>query len=170
MNFVHLKEWSPMEKLSLILWRERELLDTLLFKLETEQLVLAGGRTRWLARSAREVEIVLDQLRKTEILRAAAADEAAEDVGLDSNPSLRALAESIGEPWRTIMLDHRDAFVTITREITELADANRHLITSGYRSARETLLTLGDDAVDSYSPDGSAVVTAPARRRVDRSL
>ena len=37
-----------MEKLSQILWRERELLDTLLFKLEEEQMVLASGRTRWL--------------------------------------------------------------------------------------------------------------------------
>ena len=158
-----------MEKLSLVLWRERELLDTLLFKLETEQLILAGGRTRWLARAAREVEIVLDQLRKTEVLRAVAADEAADEAGLDANPSLRALAESVGEPWRTILFDHRDAFVAVTREITELADANRHLITSGYRSAREALLTLGDVA-DGYSPDGTALVTAPARRVVDRSL
>ena len=66
-----------MEKLSLILWRERELLDTLLFKLEIEQLVLASGRTRWLTRAAREVEPVLETLRETEILRAVAADEAA---------------------------------------------------------------------------------------------
>ena len=35
-----------MEDLSLILWRERELLDTLLYKLEIEQLVLAGGKSR----------------------------------------------------------------------------------------------------------------------------
>ncbi len=48
-----------MEDLSLILWRERELLETLLYKLEQEQLVLASGRTRWLARAAREVETVL---------------------------------------------------------------------------------------------------------------
>ena len=29
-----------------MLWRERELLEALLFKLEVEQLVLASGRTR----------------------------------------------------------------------------------------------------------------------------
>ena len=38
-----------MEDLSLILWRERELLETLLYKLEMEQLVLASGSSRWLA-------------------------------------------------------------------------------------------------------------------------
>ena len=63
-------EGPDMEKLSQILWRERELLETLLFKLEEEQMVLAGGRTRWLARAAREVENVLDTIRETEILRA----------------------------------------------------------------------------------------------------
>ena len=54
-----LESWEedPMEKLSQILWRERELLDSLLFKLEMEQLVLGSGRTRWLARAAKEVAL-----------------------------------------------------------------------------------------------------------------
>ena len=86
-----------MEDLSLILWRERELLDTLLYKLEIEQLVLAGGRNRWLPSAAREVETVLDSIRETELLRAVAADEAAARLGLSSNPSLRALAEAVDE-------------------------------------------------------------------------
>ena len=84
-----------MEKLSQILWRERELLETLLFKLEEEQMVLAGGRTRWLSRAAREVENVLDTIRETEILRAVAAEEAAVELGLGPNPSLRALAAEV---------------------------------------------------------------------------
>ena len=53
--------------LSSILWREREMLELLLFKLEEEQLVLAGNRTRWLAHATREVEMVLDQIRRTEV-------------------------------------------------------------------------------------------------------
>ena len=158
-----------MEKLSLILWRERELLATLLYKLEVERMILASARSRWLTRAAGEVESVLELLRETEILRAAIADEAAAESGLDAHPSLRALAEAVDEPWRTILLDHRDAFLTVTREIDELADANRDLITSGYRAAREAMLTLGD-AADSYSPDGTAVVSAPSRRLVDRRL
>ena len=40
-----------------ILWRERELLELLLFKLEEEQLVLASGRGRWLAHATHEVEV-----------------------------------------------------------------------------------------------------------------
>lgn len=158
-----------MEKLSLILWRERELLELLAYKLEAEQLVLASGRTRWLAHSTREVEQVLETLRETEVLRAVAADEVAERFGLPAAPTLAQIAEIAPDPWRGILDDHRTAFLTATQEISELAESNRGLITAGYRSARETLLALGSNA-DGYSPDGSAVLDVPRQRLVDRSL
>lgn len=158
-----------MENLSLILWRERELLDTLLFKLEEEQLVLAGGRTRWLNRAAREVELVLETVRETEALRAVAVDQEAAALGLAPNPSLRALIDAVEEPWRTILEDHRQAFLQVTQELTAMAEANRDLVTTGLRTARETLLAL-DENVTGYSHDGSAVVPTPRPRLVDRSL
>ena len=145
-----------MEKLSQILWRERELLDTLQFKLELEQLVLASGRTRWLMRAAREVEQVLETIRQTEILRSVAADKAAASLGLEHNPSLSALAEATDEPWRSILHDHHEGFLAATREIAALADANRELISAGYRSAQETLRAIGE---------GDAISLAEARRR-----
>ena len=160
-----------MDNLSLILWRERELLDTLLFKLEQEQLILASGRTRWLARCAGEVEAVLEAIRETEVLRAVAADAAAASIGLRDNSSLRALADAAEEPWCTILADHRDAFAALTAEILELAGANRDLISAGFLSARETLKSLAEDeAADGYSPDGSAVVESIPHRLLDRSL
>lgn len=158
-----------MENLSLILWRERELLDTLLYKLELERLVLATDRTRWLMHAAREVEDVLDSIRHTEVLRAVAADAVAATVGLESNPSLVALADVAEEPWHSILIEHRDAFIAITREIADLAATNRELITAGYTSARETLLAFGNGA-DRYSPDGSAIIEQQRHGRVDRSL
>lgn len=159
-----------MDKLSVILWRERELLDTLHYKLVVEQMILAGGRSRWLMRAARDVEAVLETIRETEVLRAVASDEAAAAIGMRTNPSLSALADAVDEPWSSILREHRDAFVAATREITELADANRDLISAGYRSARDTLLSLGEEA-EGYSPDGSALVGSAARHRlVDRSL
>ncbi len=159
-----------MEKLSFILWQERELLETLLYRLEVEQLVLASGRTHGLMRAARDVESTLEDLRTTEVMRAIAADEAASTVGLSPNPALRELAEASPEPWRSMLLDHREAFGTVTRRITEMADANRDLITSGYRSARETLLSFGEGEAQGYSPDGSVVVAQSSPGLLDRSL
>lgn len=162
-----------MEKLSLILWRERELLEALAYRLEVEQLVLAGGRTRWLAQANREVESVLLTLRETEVLRSMAADETAAAVGLTVNPSLGALAEVAAEPWRTILLDHRDALLALTHQIAELSDVNKGLISAGLRSAQETLLAIRDTAdgfVDGYTAAGGHATATPAPRFVDRSL
>jgi hypothetical protein len=158
-----------MEKLSQILWRERELLETLLYKLEVEQLVMATGRTRWLLQSAKDVEAVLEVIRETEILRAVAVDQVAEQMGLAPNPSLHTMIEAAEEPWTSILSDHRDAFARITADVQTLAETNRHLITAGIRSARETLLSLTEGA-DGYSADGSAVTGLPRTPLVDQSL
>lgn len=159
-----------MDKLSQVLWRERELLETLSYRLEVEQLVLAGGRTQWLARATEEVEVVLAALREAELARAVAADEAAASVGLDSAPSLRALAEAVDEPWRTILLDHRDAFEEVSRHVEQLALVNRELLAAGLRSAREALLSL-ELVNEGYAADGAAVVVQEdAPRLLDRAL
>lgn len=159
-----------MENLSLVLWRERELLETLLFKLEEEQLVLASGRTHWLAPAAREIESVLESIRETELMRAVVADAAAASIGLEPSPSLRALADALDEPWKTIFVDHRDAFLSYTRQIMEMASSNRDLLTAGYQAARDTLQSLGHADAAGYSPNGSLVADAPRPRLVDRSI
>ena len=158
-----------MEDLSLILWRERELLETLLYKLEMEKLVLASGSSRWLATSAREVEGILASIRETELLRAVVADEAAASIGMAANPSLRVLAEAVDEPWRSILLDHRAAFVQYSREIMEIAASNRELLTTGQQAARDTFLGLTETA-DSYSHTGTAVVDDQRHRLLDQSI
>lgn len=158
-----------MEKLSLILWQERELLELLSFRLEVERLVLASGRTRWLVSATREVEDVLATIRQTELARAVAADEAAAELGLAPNPSLTLLADAAPDPWRGILGEHREAFLSAAREIADLAEANKGLLTAGYRSARETLMSIGG-GTEGYAADGTAVVEAPRRGLVDRSL
>jgi FlgN protein len=129
-----------MEELSHVLWRERELLEMLAFKLEEEELVLAHGRSRWLAYASREVQTVLDTIQRTEVLRALTADTVAAAIGVQSNPSLLALAECSDEPWRTILLEHRDELVALVAQITEMAAASRELLTAGYDRTRETVL------------------------------
>lgn len=125
-----------MDELSLLLWRERDLLGTLLFKLETERLVVAAARTRWLSRAAHEVESVMAELRGTEILRATAADAVAGAVQLRANPALRELAASAREPWRTILTDHCDAFLALTREIVDFIDTGCDPVTNAHWTGR----------------------------------
>ncbi len=159
-----------MEKLSLVLWQERDLMDTLLYRLEIEQLVLTNGRTDWLMRAAREVESVLQEMRETEVLRAVAAAEAAESLGLAGDAPLREIAACCQEPWRTTLMDHHEVFTTTVRRLVDLAESNRYLLTQGYHSARETLLGMAGQVPDSYGQDGAAVTAAPLSQFVDRSV
>lgn len=158
-----------MENLSSVLWRERELLEMLLYKLEVEQMVLASGRSRWLAAAAREIETVLASIRDTELLRAVAADAAGADLGLEPNPSLSGLAEASEEPWRAMLLDHREAFAAVAAQITSLAENNRELLTSGYQAAQATLQSMSDGP-GTYAADGSAVSADRRTSFVDRSI
>ncbi len=156
------------EDLSSVLWRERDLLDLLLFKLEVEQLILTSGRTHWLAIAAREVESVLAEIRDVELLRAVAVDGAAAELGLAPNPSLHEIALASEEPWRAIWLDHREAFTTVATQITEMSQSNRMLLTAGYQAAQATLLSMTEKA-GTYGADGS-VGTDRRTSLIDRSL
>jgi hypothetical protein len=158
-----------MEDLSSVLWRERELLEMLLYKLEVEQLVLASGRTRWLASAAREIETVLEHIREAELVRAVAADAAAAELGLEPNPSLLQLAEACPEPWDSILRDHRESFSSVAAQISNLAESNRELLTSGYQAAQETLAAMSDGP-GTYSAEGLAVAGERRTSLLDRSI
>jgi hypothetical protein len=158
-----------LSEVSNILWRERELLELLLFKLEEEQLVLMSGRTRWLARATKEVEMVLEEIRRTELTRATEVDAAAAALGLAPNPSLTSLADACPEPWAGLFREHRTVFLALTAEISQLAEFNRDLLTSGQAAARDALLSLGDED-RTYTPSGSSVATSTRARLWDEAM
>ena len=156
-------------ELSAVLWRERQLLELLLFKLEEEQLVLTSGRSRWLAHATREVEMVIGQIRQAELERAVLVDAAAAELGLPASPSLTALAEAAPAPWDDLLRAHRAAFLLLTEEISAMSTTNRELLTSAQRASREVLAGLDVSAAQTYSPKGTEA--EPARARVvDRAL
>jgi hypothetical protein len=152
-----------------ILWREREALELLLFKLEEEQLVLAAGRTRWLVHATKEVELILERIRETELLRASEVDAVAAEYGLPSNPSLSALADAVGRPWADLLREHRRAFLSMTAEIITLAEVNRELLTAGQRLTREALLSV-TGSLQTYGRDGEATAAAPTVRLLDEAM
>ncbi len=155
-------------EVSNVLWREREQLELLLFKLDEEQLLLAAGRTRWLAHATREVEIVLDQVRQSELLRAVEVDAYAATVGLPPSPSLHDLATASPEPWRELFTAHRDALVELTAQIGEVTAGNRAALATAQRAAHETLLGFSG-SLETYAPTGRTASAAPAHL-VDRAL
>lgn len=128
-----------LNDVSTVLWKERQLLELLVFKLEEEQLLLTAGKARWVNHASREVEIVLEQLRAAELLRAVKVEAAAEELCLESYPGLRSLSQASPEPWASIFSRHRQAFLELTSEVRELSERNRHLLAKGRDAAREAL-------------------------------
>ena len=152
-----------LTEVSNILWRERQLLELLLFKLEEEQLLLAAGRSRWLAHATREVETVLSEIRRVELTRAEEVQGLAVSLGLQPDASLRELAEAAPTPWNTVFADHREAFLAATQEISSLAKDNRELLSRGYQAARQVLASMDDQRVETYSPAGLTTNRISAR-------
>ncbi|OLB81476.1 MAG: flagellar biosynthesis protein FlgN [Actinobacteria bacterium 13_2_20CM_2_71_6] len=154
--------------LSSVLWRERDLLELLLFKLDEERLLLAAGRTRWVAHATAEVDIVLRQLRQTEVLRAAEVVAVAAAFDLPGDASLAQLADRVDDPWSGLLREHRDAFLTLTAEINALAEANQEMLTTGLRAVRETMLTV-PGGTETYGRRGEAVAVMAQGQLIDKA-
>jgi hypothetical protein len=163
-----------LDEVSQTLWRERELIDLLVCKLEVEQLVLASGRTRWLSAVTREVEYVLGEIKQFELVRSILVDAAGEQLGLLPGATLRDLAEAAPSPWDGIFEQHRVAFLRSTDELRALARVNRDLLARGARAVQEALGWLCETAEqngpDVYSSSGATAVALAGPRLVDGRL
>jgi len=155
-----------LSEVSNILWRERQLLELLQFKLEEEQLVLSSGRSRWLSHATREVEMVLEEIKQAELARSIEVEAVAAELGLEPGASLRRLAETAPAPWKGLFEQHRRAFLTATQEILALAQVNRDLLTRGQRATRVALAWLGDTEAEVDSAAGTTTGGAPTDPRL----
>lgn len=163
-----------MPDLAASLWRQRELLEKLVYRLECEQLLLAAGRTRFLATATAEVEVLIEELHVAEVARAATADDAARELGLAPGATLEELAGRAEQPWSEVFLEHRHALLTVTGELSALAETNKHLMAAGLKAVEQTLAGLGlrhGTASLGYDAHGrSELISAPGNAVVDRSL
>jgi len=145
-----------IHELSALLWRERELLDLLTFKLEEEQLLLTAGKSRWLPHGTREVEQVLERLSKAGLARAVEAAAVAIQWGLSEEASLAELAEAApDEAWAGILTAHLTAMQRQTAAIQELRDSNEQFLRAAVRSTQETAANL-QPAAGTYDSSGRA--------------
>ena len=133
---------SGFAEVSDILWRERELLDLLLFKLDSERLLLRAGSVQWLARSTHEVDLVLEQLQLVEVTRALEVDDLAAQLGMHPGATLSELAAAAPTPWAELFQAHRAAFRTLIEEVTDLAETNQRALREACVTSERRLATL----------------------------
>ena len=159
-----------LSDVSNILWRERQLLELLVFKLEEEQLVLAAGRARWLAYAPREVENVLGEIKRIELARAVLVADAGRELGLSGSPTLRELGGLTPTPWDGIFNEHRRALLALAQEIDSITKSNRDLLQRGHQAAREAIAAMGEIDIDAYDAHGTLPDRSLALRIVDEAI
>lgn len=143
--------------LAAVLWRQRSMLERLMYRMECAQIMLAAGRTRWLALSTDEVEASVAELQLVEIQRATVSQDCARELGLDPASTLERLAAASPEPWAGVLLEHRDALVVLMRDISRLAQSNRQLMGAGLQAVERTLASLGlATDPEGYTAEGHA--------------
>ncbi|WP_203135607.1 flagellar protein FlgN [Microbacterium sp. JZ31] len=157
-------------ELSLHLWRERELLEMLLFKLEEQQLLLAAGKSRWIHFATREVEQVLDRMRQTGLGRAVEVTAVADEWGAPEDATLRELLEHAPtDAWREVFSEHLRAMTELTAEIEQLRDANELQLRAAVRATQEAVAGLGVRTGE-YDAGGAVASGETAPRLLDTDL
>jgi len=116
---------QQLQDVSNILWRERNLLELLSFKLDSERLLARAGRTRWLARADHEVESVLGALKAVELERSIHMHALTDALGLRGDATLETLAECAPPEWAGIFADHRRALLELARDVDRSARRSR---------------------------------------------
>jgi len=158
-------------ELSAALWRERQLLELLAFKLEEEHLLLTNGRTRWLAHATREVEQVLERLKQAGLSRSVAVDDLALLWAAPSDATLAQLIEHApDDTWAEVLRSHLGALTELTRTISDLRDGNEAFLRSATRATQETIASLGGIDVSTYDATGSASAARGDARLLLRDL
>lgn len=150
---------GPVEayaSVSAALWDERDALETLLFRLVGEQLVLRSGATRWLNRADHDVRHAIDRMREAELVRAAETDALARAIAAAPEVTLGELAAGADEPWAGVLGEHRVALRSLVAEIRTVAAENRRLLDAGAGAVQETLDHLGE-SVATYDASGASV-------------
>lgn len=156
--------------LSVLLWKERELLELLQFKLEEEQLLLVAGKTRWIAMATREVESVLEKVHSASLARSVEASAVALAWGVAEDAPLADIAAKAPQgPWTDILASHLTALRETTAEIARLREANEQYLRAAYRSTQETLATLGDEQ-SAYGRSGAGAAVKSGAHIIDTNL
>jgi FlgN protein len=152
------------EELSNELWRERGILENLLYKFTTQRLLVTNGESRWLGRCTAEIEALKNQLSTTQLTVDMMSSAVAIRWGLaiETSPTLRELVAAAPQdgPWAGILQDHHAAILKLADEIRTLSDENARFLRAANISLQEAGQNTGSPVT--YTASGAAAQTAGA--------
>ena len=157
-----------MAELADTLWYERRLLEYLLFKLVSANLVLIADDRRFVGPAIAEVDAVMNEIRNAESQRSSVVAAVASAYNVPAaTVTLDFLAANAPESLRAIFEDHRTTFMSLVNEIEILTRENRRLASVALDGIRGTL---GFASGDIYDSAGRATRTPDLPIRVNRVI
>jgi hypothetical protein len=157
-----------MAQLADMLWYERRLLEYLLFKLVSANLVLIADDRRFVGPAIAEVDAVMAEIRRAEEKRSEVVSIVASEWNVAPGAvGLKFLCENAPDTLRGIFEDHQAVFMGLVNEIEVLTKENRRLATVALDGIQGTLGFAGGDIYDSA---GRATRTPDQPLRVNRVL
>lgn len=154
-------------QLSVQLWRQREILELLLFKYEEERLLLAAGRTRWMPHALREVDKVVERLQEAALTLSVTLADVAASWGLPADSQLDALVDHAPtELWRELLGEHLSAIVGLIRDVR----AARTAALLQARTVSDVVAGAGEARAATYTAAGQVDHTATVAHLIDASL
>lgn len=161
---------SVMAELGHILWQQRELVLRLIYRLEVQQLVLASGRTQWIARSTEDVDDAIEDIRRQEVARAGLVEDLSGLMGTPPDASLRELVDAAPEPWDVILAEHHTEFLRLANQAEDAARSNRDVLDQGLADVRDLLESYGSTPESGYGDHGPRTTVPAASVLVDREV
>lgn len=141
-------------------------MEQLVCALDIQQLVLVNNRLRWLPAVTENVEMLVEEIRTSEVERLPVARSAAVTMGASPDATLAELADAAGEPYRSSWRRIRLQLLALHQEIDQITATNRDLGRHGAAAAGDVVTTLGvTETPTHYSATGrSEPVTTPTHR------
>lgn len=159
---------AHMAQLADALWYERRLLEHLLFKLVTADLVLIADDRRFVGPAIAEVDAVMAAIRCAEGQRSSVVGAVAREWDVPPNVvGLDLLIDRAPESLRPTFEDHRAVFTDLFGEIRILTGENRRLATVALDGIQSALGFAGGEIHDAA---GTATQTPDHPVGVDRIL
>jgi len=159
---------SPCHLLSTLVWDLREKLNTLVYRLETQALMVAASRTQHIGRSSDEVERATDEVTRLESKLMSAAAEAAAEHGFEKPCSFQELAEACDAEHDFCLSEHRQALVMLGEVVSELVVTNKEIARKVIQ-AQSVISSLEKEA-DTYSASGTLAPNNRPSIKLDRTV
>jgi hypothetical protein len=161
---------SLWRELGAILVAQQQLLESLLFRLDQEHLILVTGRTRWLSQATAEVMAVGAELSEQDERRRGAVDRLAVSLSMGAGVTLSELADRAPDGWAEVLRRHRDIMREGVAAVQAIVTRNRAVVAERINSSKAVLSRMGAGSTETYGRDASVATQRVTGRHVWGSM